>query len=375
MNLTARSGMNLWNVKGKGKCLQASVMKSEYRNLRPLAKKTKMKLKVQERRGLPFFLRRFQKRAGLLVGTALFIGVLYFLSMYVWSVQVNGCETISEDEVKTVLSDLGLNPGTLKKEIDGDRIAQSAMVKLPEVGWMAVNIRGSAVTVELRERTEPPHMVPQNEPCNLVAATDGQIVRLEVKDGFTEVKVGDAVVQGQLLVNGVVEDKYGNNQLKHASGRIIAETHRKLVEEVPLEQTVLTPTENVITRKRMCVFGVEIPISLTQSPGENYEREIYIEDVKVGEVTLPITIYTEKWTEQKPTQIRLNEEEAKKKAREAISQREKEEFEQIAILDKKEKGFIKNGIYYLEVSYTCEEDIAQEKEMLVADLKDNSEND
>ena len=373
MNLTARSGINMWDVKGKGKCLHACVMKSEYKNLRPMAKKSKMKLKVQKRRGLPFFFRRFQKRAGLLVGAALFVGILYFLSMYVWSVQVNGCEAISEEQVKQVLSELGLNPGTLKKEIDGDRIAQSAMIRLPEVGWLAVNVRGSAVTVELRERTKPPEMVPVDEPCNLVAEMDGQVVRTEVKDGSAEVMVGDAVVKGQLLVSGVVEDKYGNNVLKHAAGRIIAATKRTLVAEVPLSQTVLRATENVIIRKRMCIFGLEIPINLTESPGENYAREISIDDVKAGDVTLPITFYTEKWTEQKPVPLELNEQQAKEQAMKSIKEQERNELGDVTVTDRQENGYVKNGIYYLEATYSCEEDIAQEKQLMVTDLETGDE--
>ena len=45
---------------------------------------------------------------------------------------------------------------------------------------------------------------------NIKAARDGQIVRMEVTHGTPQVKIGDGVAEGQLLVSGITETKYNH---------------------------------------------------------------------------------------------------------------------------------------------------------------------
>ena len=50
----------------------------------------------------------------------------------------------------------------------------------------------------------------QETPCNIKAAFSGQILRIEVYEGTAVAKVGEAVVEGQLLISGMVEDTNKN---------------------------------------------------------------------------------------------------------------------------------------------------------------------
>ena len=47
-----------------------------------------------------------------------------------------------------------------------------------EVGWAAVNLVGSVAEVEISERNEGEEEVQDTEPCNIVAARGGQIVKI-----------------------------------------------------------------------------------------------------------------------------------------------------------------------------------------------------
>ena len=49
-------------------------------------------------------------------------------------------------------------------------------------------------------------MLDESIPCNVVAAADGYIVRIEAYEGAAKVKVGDSVVKGDLLISGVRKD-------------------------------------------------------------------------------------------------------------------------------------------------------------------------
>ena len=90
------------------------------------------------------------------------------------------------------MRDLGLYPGVKRSEVDDKMIAEQARIKLPEVAWIAVNIRSGTAVVELSEREYPPVGLEQY-PCNLIAKTDGRIINMEVYAGQAAVAVGDGV--------------------------------------------------------------------------------------------------------------------------------------------------------------------------------------
>lgn len=365
MNLCARGEINLWDVRCTSGVMRACVAKSDYSALRAVARKSKMRLRVKQRHGLPFHTRKYKGRLGLLVGAVLFFVVLYVLSLYVWDVEVNGNVALTKEQVLTVMSDIGVRPGALKSDLKAKLMEQQAMVALPELSWIAINQQGSVVSVELKEREVPPESVPQDEPCNMISTSTGQVVRLEVYTGTAAVKAGDAVIKGQLLINGVVEDAMGNSVLKHATGKIFAATRHTLRVEVPLEQTVAVQTGNVITRKRVSVFGIDLPVSIASIPDEGYTCQMTKEPLTIGGAKLPVTIYTETWTQQVEKQVTLTEEEASQQAREQIAQKEGQELSGIEIIDRRENAVLENGVYILEVQYDCEENIAQESPILL----------
>lgn len=360
LNSAARAGVNLWNVKSRNGRLTAHVAKSQYKEMRPLARKSRLRLRICERHGLPFIVHKYHKRTGVLVGVIVFAAVLYVLSLYVWEVQISGNVELSTDQVEQVMSEIGISPGTLKKEIHAGLMEQSIMVRLPEVSWVSINMQGSQVKIELRESVVPPKIIPNDEPCNITAAYAGQILRLEVYTGTAMVKNGDAVTPGKLLVSGIVEDKYGNNTLKHASAKAYAATKRHLTVEVPLEQQVIVPTSHYITRKRIWVFGIELPVTVARVPDGEYERELVRQPVTVGDVRLPITLYTEKWTEQQINTVNLTEEQAAAQAEEELAEKERTEFGSATIVERQKSTRLEDGVYYLDVQYDCEEDIALE---------------
>jgi len=136
----------------------------------------------------------------------LFFATIWFLSLHVWIINVSGNDEITEEQVISVMDEIGIRPGVRTSGLDAELLEQAAMVKLKDVSWMAINFQGSVVNVELKERDAPPEAIPMEEPCNLKSSYPGQIVRLEVISGVTVVEEGDAVTQGQLLVSGVFED-------------------------------------------------------------------------------------------------------------------------------------------------------------------------
>lgn len=365
INLSAKAGVSLFDVKKHGNILYCSTMASEYRALRRIAKKSKIKIKIKEKHGFPFFVRKYKERKGIFVGILCFGLTLYFLSLYIWSIDVQGATTLDKNDLNNLISDLGISAGTLKSEIDTPMLEKTIMKNFDNISWVSVNIKGSVLSFELKERVVPPKIVPKTAPCNVKSSSDGQIIRMEIYQGTPEVKYGDAVIKGQLLINGFVEDDFGTCNIRHADGKVFALTKHELKKEVDLCQTEKQSTGKTVVRKRLKLFGVELPLTLVSVPGNDYEKSVQTNNVKVFGVNLPISYYKETWTQFYDRKTVLSKDEALLKANEALEKAEKETLKDVKIISKDKKEKVENGRAIVTASYVCEENIAVQEEIFL----------
>lgn len=89
--------------------------------------------------------------AGLAVGAVCFVLITAALSGRIWTVNVTGCETVSEEDIRETVERLGVYSGMRKKQLDTHAVAEDAMSALPEISWLSVNIVGCSVNVDVRE--------------------------------------------------------------------------------------------------------------------------------------------------------------------------------------------------------------------------------
>jgi hypothetical protein len=74
---------------------------------------------------------------------------------------------------------------------------------------------------------------------------------------------------------------------------------------------------------------------------------------------------TETWTEQVTKNVTLTQQQAAKQAEEKITELQKTELKDIAILSSSKSTSVENGIYTMILTCKCREDIAVESEILV----------
>jgi len=358
INLTAQYGINLWNVKKDENTLIANCMASEYKALRQIAKRTFTKLCLKRKKGLPFILNKYKKRKGLLVGFAIFFAIIYFLSLRVWVINISGLDNLHKEEIQNVLTEIGIEPGIYSKKINSSLVENSLMKKYNNISWISANVIGSRLDIEIKEKTDPPEILKKDQPCNVKAAMDAFITKIEVYSGNSEVHVGDAVQKDQLLVSGILEDAFGRSTLCSARAKIFARTKRILKAQVPLVSEENIKTGKVKKRKTLKFFGIKVPMSIFLKIKGNYTKEEKSNSLTVLNEELPIGIDREYWYEYKPEKIKRNKEEVKKIAKESIIKQE-EQLENVKILKKEETEKWIDGDFYLEAIYTCEENIAK----------------
>lgn len=360
----AARGFILWNMKTiDNEHSAACISAKEYHRLRSVAKKRKLRLKIEGRVGLPFFWRTFRKkkRYGFLLGGVLSLLLLTFLSTRIWVIQVTGVETLTKEQILQTASEHGLFIGANKVSLNPRSMETKLMRSYPEISWVTVNTWGNTITIAISESDPKPEVERSDETKNVVAARSGQIVSMEVYHGQAMVKVGDGVAPNQLLVSGIWEHENGMVTFTKGAAKIMARTRRTFTVTIPKEETISIPTGESVTRRSMQVFGITVPLTIRGVPKGEYEKSMARESVTVNGVELPLTIYTETYTEQTSQIVVTSKEEGERRGKEELQKQQKEALGEGEVLSEKIQITEKSDCYELVSNCLCIENIAVEQ--------------
>ncbi len=359
LNLFTNEQVQVWGFRHGVGALKGCCFARDYKKLRPYARKTGMRLRVREKHGLPFLLRRYRVHSGIVVGAAAACALLLFLSGRMWVVSISGVSEEKAPAVAQALEPLGVYVGAPTKGINQLDIQFEALQQLPDITWLAVNMEGCIAHVEAVERLvgEPPK---ENiTASNLVAARDGRIVDIIVVSGQKVAQVGDGVAEGTLLASGVVDTTVGP-LLRRSMGIVLAETTHTIRAEVPLEETLLLPTGEELVQSDLLFFGMRIPLYANLPVTGEYELCEENRPVTLNGVSLPVGVYNYRYRLLQPTVVTRTPDEAAALARERLLAQEAEELATVTIQNRSETAELVGGTYVLTCTYDCIENIAKE---------------
>lgn len=288
INITAKNGVNIWNPVPAENAISASMYLSDYKKIRTLAKKSRVKTKMTAKHGMPFIVNRYKARTGLFAGAVFGIILCIFLSNFIWSVKISGTEEISNTYLESLLSDNGISVGVWKNNLDVDQIERNIQRKCGDVRWMSINITGSLVTVEVKETYKKPKLDTSKNPCNVKAVKDGVITRIQAYNGKPVVTKGSGVVNGQVLVSGLDETKQGDMRYLRANAKVFADITEQRTLSIPKKITYSTATDNYVDRKNLKFLWIDFPCNLAFESYENSVSTVHGENLFINDVVLPV---------------------------------------------------------------------------------------
>ncbi len=205
--------------------------------------------------GLPTLWRRFIHRPGIVAGTVLALSVFVLAQLFVWEVEITGCEGITEQELVGELAEIGLSCGAFLPRLDADQITLALRQRDPRVGYATVNVVGTVAFVQIKEAEPLPEPVPR-APANLVAKKDGVILLPMIFEGECVVEIGERVRAGQVLASGIIESEKGGFRLTRAAGQVMARTEERITVSVPLAYEKKVYTGRVFREIELQFFGL-----------------------------------------------------------------------------------------------------------------------
>lgn len=365
INICSRRNILLWEIiriNQDSAQMKASIR--GFKHMRPAARKSRCKVRISKRCGLPFKFSRFRRRKGFKLGVIIF-SVLILLSMsIIWDIEITGSDPELNSKIMTVLHENSIGRGSLKMNIDAKKIASEISLGVDEIAWVGVEVKGVKLYITFKDRVSTPTVIDSDQLYNIVANRDGLITRLEVYAGNALVKEGDTVKKGQVLVSGTMQSQNPDNGTRevHALGKIIARTWYQCSLPVSSVYTQRFKTGN--THKVSYLRFLDCKIKLPSNPLTFSLYDTEVEDkIITGPfgIKLPIGLTVEISSEIMEKQVDLTDEEAVdvavEMAREDLRKIIPRESTIIDEVVKEIEG--ENGTIYVQVVIECEEDLAK----------------
>lgn len=330
MNICISKKILLWNIKReKSTFLYANVGIKNFKKLKEIAKKTKCKINIKEKKGLPFVLNRHRKRKIFLILLIVFFIILFTLSNFIWNIEVTGTSNISKEEILETLKENGLKIGMAKNKIDTQKIINSIRLNRDDVAWVGIGITGTNATVKIVEADLKPEIIDENDYCNIVSEKEGLILKVTAKNGTPLVKKDDIVKKGSILIAGYIEGKYTGTRYVHSEGEVLAKVWYSKKDKIELQKREYKQTGKNESKYSIRIKNFVINLYKTLPNFENYDTIIEEKKLKIfSNFYLPIEIIKNTYYETELQEKEYTKEEAKEILIQQLEEQLKEEIKE-----------------------------------------------
>lgn len=313
INNCLKSNIFLWNIKRKRTTIMTcNIGVKDFKNIRKILKKTKCRIKIEKKKGLPFTFNKYRKRKIFALLIFIILIIIAILSNFVWNIQIEGTEKISKDELIQTLKEEGLSIGKFKPGIETREIINKVRLDRDDIAWIGIEITGTNAIVKVVEAEKKPEIVDEDEYCNIVATKDGVVTKIMAQNGTPLVKNGDLIKKGTVLIGGWLEGKYTGTRYVHSNGQVEAKVWYTQKERVYLKETKKEDTGEAQNKYSVNINNFIINFNKRVSKFENYDTIEEAKKIKLfSNFYLPIELVKTTYKEYKVVEIAHTLEEAK----------------------------------------------------------------
>jgi len=206
LNLCGYKNIVLWDIEKTESGFELYISIKAFKELKDIVRKTKVKVVILHKEGLPFFVSTIQKRKLFLLGCMIAIFVWSISGYFLWDIKITGNYYITKEQIEDYLYQNDIHIGMQKKKLDIEILEKSMRLTFPQIKWISGKLVGTTFMLDIKEseNVEQIGIYEENNSYNIVADTDGLIESIIVRKGIPKVKQGDMVTEGTVLVEGIV---------------------------------------------------------------------------------------------------------------------------------------------------------------------------
>ena len=154
LNLCCYHGIFLWNLRPAKGAYEMNIRVRDFRRLRPMVRKSRAKVRIIQKRGVPFFIHKYRGRKLFFTGSVIAICLIFLLSSFIWRIQIDGNLARTDEVLLSFLTEKGIACGMAKKNVDCDRIEKDIRMEYDDIIWVSAYVHGSCLKIKVRENPD-----------------------------------------------------------------------------------------------------------------------------------------------------------------------------------------------------------------------------
>lgn len=296
----------------KSTVFSANIGVRNYKEVVKIAKKCQCRIRITNKKGIPFLLNKYRKRKIFVVTLGIIILGIITIFNFIWNIEIKGVDEIKQREIMEFIQNEGIDIGKYKNNIDLQSLINKIRIQRDDIAWVGMEIKGTNLIVDVVEADKKPEIINEDECCNVVADKDGIIVKVKAQNGTPAVEEGTTVKKGDILIQGWLEGKHTENRYVHAEGEVMAKVWYSKKEKVYYKQNYENQTGNHEKKYTLNVNNFKINFFKTLSNFENYDTIRTIKKLKItSNFYLPVEIIVDENFEKQNNEIIYDKNEAK----------------------------------------------------------------
>lgn len=263
------------------------------RILLALCKKFSISARIVKQHGAPVIFSFFQRRKTLLPGVFLLICLCILFFSRIWLIDViftgESAAYGNEINLRAVLREMDIHPG-VSNRLDSSLLSQKLQASIEGYSFISARLQGVRLLIEAAPETAEPEVYDLDYARDLYAGSDGIVVSVNVQSGQAQVKPGDTIKRGQLLIRGEEQISREDTRSVGALGEVIVRTWYTGVSEGNLYTTVSHKTGCSSTASNLRLLHYIFPLS----KGEIFQnQQVITEYLPIVGLFLPLEIVRE----------------------------------------------------------------------------------
>lgn len=359
LTAAAAGGLHLSDIVPRPGGFSARCAAWHYRKLAALARRRRVRLRIQKRQGLFFCIRPLLRRRGLWAGCLVFLPLLLWLQGFVWFVEPVGLTPGQQARAAVVLWEAGLFPGNA---VTQEKLAagEYALLQSGEFSWASLNFMKGKLVAEAAAAKPVPDIA-AGTLHGLRARVSGTVVRTNLVSGTMLVVPGQAVEAGQGLIGTARAERDGTLIFQPAAGSVRAQFEWENEQDIALMLPIEQLTGQQAVHRTLFWDGHPVALPSLHPVPNSAEAAAVVRHYQPEAFGLPAPVFIEETTYyyKASTDLERTEEQALALARLQSKQALQQNWPDFELLARKEDVSVEENTLHYRVVYTITADICK----------------
>ena len=160
-----------------------------------------------------------------------------------------------------------------------------------DISWIGIEFKGTNAIVKIVEATKKPDIIDEKYFCNIVASKDAVITRIVVQNGTAQVKVGDTVKKGDILIAGWMQGEHTEKYFVNSAGEVKGKIQYTQIEKINKKETKKSKTGKMEKKYSIKINNFVINLYKKYSKFKKYDTIVSEKNLRLFKnLYLPIQI-------------------------------------------------------------------------------------